>query len=115
MGDVEWSLWLGFPAATAIGLTEEFAGGELALDSPDMADAIGELANMIAGDTKTRLHEMGTAVQLSLPSVVSGNKLRVRTQHDMPFELACLATQWGRMWIEVTAGVRVGQVREVGS
>ena len=115
VGDVEWSLWLGFPEASAVGLTAEFAGMELEPDSEDMADAVGELAIMIGGDTKTRLADFGIGARLSLPSVMSGQGLKVRARHDQPNRIVHFNTQWGAVWVELMAGVKVGEVRQVGS
>lgn len=50
-------------------LVEAFAGAKLDRQSPDFADAVGELANMVAGCAK---QQMGAGTSISLPSVVIG-------------------------------------------
>lgn len=112
-GDLEWSLWLAFPGPVAIGAIRELAGTELSIDSEEMADAMGELTEMIAEGTRARLGDLGLMVQSSLPSVISGGDLRIRPQHDRRFACACLKTQWGAVWVEVCAGVKVG-ARQAG-
>ncbi|MCD6395004.1 MAG: chemotaxis protein CheX [Planctomycetes bacterium] len=64
------------PCAQAIAInmlgldtTEEIA-------EEDTCDAIGEIANMVMGSVKKRLAESAGNLEVSIPSVVSGHKLR---------------------------------------
>jgi len=59
VGDVEWSIFLGLPRETVPVLVAKFAGFEIPFDSEDMGDAVGELANILAGDVKRRLEAKG--------------------------------------------------------
>ena len=58
------------------------AAGMLCLDSPDeveeadMADAIGEVCNMVLGSIKTRVQDAYPNFELSIPSVVAGRAIR---------------------------------------
>ena len=115
MGDVEWSLWLGMPRATACAAAERFAGAPIPFDSDEMGDAIGELTNMIAGDIKTRLSRQNLTVQLSLPCVVSGENLRILSRREMPSVTQRYTSPLGDLWTEVVAGVEVGRLRMAGS
>jgi len=42
-------------------------------ESSDMGDAIGELANVIAGSVKARLDQRGAKANISLPTVLRGS------------------------------------------
>ena len=42
----------------------------------DMCDAIGEVANMVMGSLKKRLHETCSNLELSIPLVVHGRQLK---------------------------------------
>jgi CheY-specific phosphatase CheX len=55
VGDPCWSFMLGLPRETAAALVERFTGGAVDPESADMADAIGEVANIISGDLVARL------------------------------------------------------------
>ena len=68
-GQITGSVVVSFAESTAERLVEAFAGVKLALLDPDFADAIGELANMIAGSAKQHL---GALANISVPSVVIG-------------------------------------------
>ncbi len=58
------------------------AANMLCLDNPDevsdgdLADAIGEVANMIMGSVKTRLQGDVSMLEISIPSVITGQVLR---------------------------------------
>ena len=59
-----------FPARSAEQLTSAFLGsGETGWDDAMIADAVGELCNMIAGGWKKRLGEAAWAAELSTPFI----------------------------------------------
>ncbi len=115
IGDVEWSLWLGLPRETAVAIASAFAEDEIEFDSEEMGDAVGELTNMLAGDLKARLSRVDLQTTISLPSVVSGERLRVMTTRDTPRERMRFSSSFGPLWVEVAAGVREGETRAAGS
>jgi chemotaxis protein CheX len=67
-GDIEGSVVLSFPTATAELVVERFVGCKLARDHEDFADAIGELVNMVSGGAKAKFE--GKNVSISCPTVV---------------------------------------------
>ena len=69
-GDASGSVVISFPKRVAVQAVAQFAGAELDIGHEDFADAIGELANMIAGGAKADFE--GLAVSISLPSVIIG-------------------------------------------
>lgn len=77
VGDVDWSLMLTLPAESAVDLAQCFAGFDIAYDSEDMTDLVGEIANVIAGDVVARLEAVGVRTNLSLPMVVRGDHLNL--------------------------------------
>ena len=77
VGDVSWSLSLAFPPETAEAIAQKFAGFEIPYESADMADVIGELANVMAGDVVARLDRKGLKVKMSLPNVARGESLHL--------------------------------------
>jgi len=56
-------------SACLLGMEPEEAGE---LTEADIADAIGELVNVVAGGVKTRLADRDAGIQLGLPFVVEG-------------------------------------------
>ncbi len=67
-GDVVGSVIVGFSKMSAVQIASAFAGCQLDIATPDFADPIGELTNMIAGGAKAKFE--GQAVSIDCPSVV---------------------------------------------
>mgnify|MGYP000844814537 CR=1 FL=1 len=75
-GEVVGSVVLCLPESTAIALTSKLAGTTLTMKSPDFADAVGELINMVAGGAKSRFNCAN--VSISCPTVVVANDHQVQ-------------------------------------
>jgi chemotaxis protein CheX len=80
---------LSFPKDTALKVTDKFIGGASANMENDIIDAIGELANIVAGYAKKSLIEF--KITISLPTVITGNNHQVKEPKDVfsfivPFE-----------------------------
>ena len=82
-GDVVGSVVLSFPKQTAVRLVTLFTGTEMAPDSPDFPDAVGELSNMVSGNAKG-MFSGKRKVQISCPSVVIGMGHTVSRPRDIP-------------------------------
>lgn len=80
-GDVDGTVVLSFPTATAERVVSLFTGMEIAHTHEDFADAVGELVNMITGGAKAQF--AGKHVDISCPSVVVGDNHQVYGQKDV--------------------------------
>jgi len=79
-------LHLNCPAETAKDIAAKMLGMEL--ESLDEAkDAIGEMANMIAGNVKSFLVDMGLQLELAIPTTVSGEAFEISIDSDTPVSL----------------------------
>lgn len=96
-GDFIGSMVLTFKEATAVAIVKAFAGAELSLGSTDFTDAIGELANMIAGSAKKAFG--GT--NISLPTVVIGHGHLIGRLNDVPCILIPCDSASGSFAVEV--------------
>jgi len=81
-GDVVGCVVLTLPMQTATNAAGKFAGIEMTQDHPDFSDALGELANMVAGQAKAKLD--GLNVSISLPSVIIGKEHVVSQSKQQP-------------------------------
>jgi chemotaxis protein CheX len=81
-GDVEGSVVVSFPMASALKIAGTFGGMEMTEPDEDFADAIGELANMISGNAKKDFE--GLNVMISVPSVVVGCGHTVKSNRVLP-------------------------------
>jgi chemotaxis protein CheX len=94
-GDMQGMVVLSFPTATARNAIRAFTGMDIEPTSPDFADAVGELVNMISGAAKAKFE--GKNVSISCPSVVIGKGHKVQQPSDavcitIPFD--CPAGQF---------------------
>lgn len=91
-----------FSRDVACRLASAFAGEDLTLDHPDFTDAIGELANMVAGGAKSQFGDV--RVDISLPSVIIGEKHDVTVTgvpSDVPRLILPCQTKVGLFHLEV--------------
>lgn len=65
----------------------------------DVIDAVGELANMVAGAAKAELEEFNLSV--SLPNVVTGKDYRLRFPSDVTPVCIPFTCDWGPLLLEV--------------
>lgn len=79
-GDVLGTVVLSFPMDSAQQVVAKFVGMEVAPDSEDFGDAIGEIVNMISGGAKAKFE--GKTVSISCPSVVVGREHKVQQMSD---------------------------------
>lgn len=75
-GDLKGLLSVQCPAEAALGITGAMLGMEVAELGDDAKDAIGEIANMVAGGLKVALAAGGKKIELAIPSTVVGTGLR---------------------------------------
>ncbi len=102
-GDVSGSVVLSFPSEVACKAASAFAGTTITQDSPDFADAIGELANMVAGNAKTQFE--GKNVSISLPSVIVGKEHIVSQSRINPRILIPCETPLGPVYVDISLKV----------
>ncbi len=74
-GEAVGSVAVSFPMATAKKAVEAFTGMPVDEVDDDFSDAIGELANMVAGNAKKDLANLN--VSISVPTVVIGSNHRL--------------------------------------
>lgn len=109
-GDVEGSVVLSFPTATAERVVSLFTGTEVAHTHEDFADAIGELVNMVSGGAKAQF--AGKTVSISCPSVVIGPSHQVYGRKDVVAICIPCSSDCGEFNVEVSIkhGVQMGVV-----
>ncbi|MFG0292414.1 MAG: chemotaxis protein CheX [Phycisphaerales bacterium JB065] len=99
-GDVGGSVVLSFPFPTAQRIVSVFTGMEMDAEATeDIADAVGELVNMIAGGAKAQFS--GRKVSISCPSVVVGKDHTVQNAKDAVCVLIPCDCDCGNFTVEV--------------
>lgn len=99
-GEVVGSVVLSFPMATAQNCVTLLSGQKVDPASPDFADAIGEIVNMVSGGAKALFN--GRKVSISCPSVVMGGKHTVARMSDQPTIVIPCNTDCGDVSIEIS-------------
>jgi chemotaxis protein CheX len=97
-GQTVGSVVVSFQKEAAEALATAFAGSDLKMDDPDFADAIGELANMIAGSAK---RDLGSTASITVPSVIIGTGHTLARLTDVPCVVIPCETPVGNFAVEV--------------
>lgn len=98
-GDAEGSLSLHFSSALASRLATNVSGFDITVDHDDFADALGQIATIVACGAQTRLG--GLAMSISLPTVIVGsNHLRAGSR-TLPRILLPCDTELGSFAVEM--------------
>lgn len=94
---------LGFPKRFALKAVQRFLGlkDEVKCVDADVTDAIGELANMIAGGAKKQLNEFGFNISITPPNIVVGKGHRVFTQTQAPALSILFDSEEGEFCLDV--------------
>lgn len=98
-GDAAGSVVLCFSFDCACKIATAFAGTEITPEHPDFADALGELANMVAGGAKAGLD--GLNINISLPTVVTGRAHKFPNLKAVPRLLIPCSTALGEFRVDV--------------
>ena len=77
-GDIQGSLGVTFEesAAKAVAANMLCLEPDEAVSDEDLADAVGEVANMVMGGVKSRLPDEIGSIEISIPTVISGRNLK---------------------------------------
>jgi chemotaxis protein CheX len=101
-GEIVGSVVVSFQGDCAAKLVEAFAGSPFQIGSADFADAVGELANMIAGAAKK---ELGAASGITCPNVIIGHGHTIARLSDVPCIVIPITTPVGALAVEVNIKV----------
>ena len=75
-GELKGVLSVHCPEKAAKGITGAMLGMDVEQMDEDVKDAIGEIANMVAGSLKTALASEGTNTELAIPTTIIGKSIR---------------------------------------
>ncbi|MBN1344764.1 MAG: chemotaxis protein CheX [Phycisphaerae bacterium] len=110
-GDAAGCVVISFPKDVGVKAASTFAGMELGEDHPDFADALGELANMVAGNAKKDFE--GVEISISLPSVIIGQSHKVSRSNTFPRVVIPCDTSLGQFYVEV--GMKIEKAATVST
>lgn len=98
-GDAAGCVVLQFDFEVAAKVASAFAQITITPEHPDFADAIGELANMVAGGAKSKFE--GLSINISLPNVIVGENHSVSPSRTSPRLVIPCTTDLGAFQVEI--------------
>lgn len=81
-GEAQGSICLSFPKLIALKVTSRLIGQEVKIVGDEVADCIGEIANIIAGNAKQHLVQF--KLSISLPKVIIGKDHTIASLKGIP-------------------------------
>jgi len=100
-GETEGSLCISFSKECILLIIGRMLGEEQKEINEEVKDAVGELTNMISGDSRRRLEEIGHHFLGAIPSVISGQGHEVKHITKGPILSLPFSTQAGNFTVEV--------------
>ena len=99
-GEAQGSICLSFPKLIALKVVSTLVGSEIKIIGPEVADAIGEIANIIAGNAKQHLTQFNLSI--SLPKVIMGKDHKIASQRGVPTIVVPFDCSLGNFAMEVS-------------
>ena len=103
-GEITGCVVVSFPEPVALQLASALLEDELTEVNADCTDAIGEIANMVAGDAKKRFPEGNTSI--SVPNVVIG---RHRISYPRGVPIISIPCETSAGWFSIEVALKVGK------
>lgn len=99
------SLVLCFPKQTFLNLMEKMLGEKFAEITKDFEDGAEELLNIIFGQAKIKLNELGFGLEKAIPTVIRGNGLEVSHMSPSPTLIIEFDSDAGKFHLEMGMNV----------
>ena len=100
-GDTNGTVAVTFDEQCILKIVSNMFGEEMTELNDEIADAVGELTNMISGQARKELAEIGKIFQGAIPSVITGKNHKLETMTKGPKIAIPFKTEFGSFTIEV--------------
>ena len=100
-GAANGTIAITFEETSILKIVSNMFGEEMTKLDHEVADAVGELTNMISGQARKELEEIGKVFEAAIPSVVSGKGHTITHYTDGPKIAIPFTTENGGFTIEV--------------
>ena len=101
-GEATGSVAVTFPSTLARRIYANLVGEEAHELTEEVRDAIGELANMIAGGAKAELAQQGCTFQIAIPTIVVGEGHTIDHKGQGPCLVVPFTLDGEVFWLEVS-------------
>ena len=99
-GNAQGFIALSYPKHLALSVVSKLIGSEVTDIGSEVADAIGEITNIIAGYAKQFLTDLNLAI--SLPSVIIGSDYQIVGFSNIPIIVVPLQCEFGEFFMQVS-------------
>ena len=102
-GPASGSVTVNFPEIVAIAAVNSIFGTDEDVLSSGIVDGVGEITNIIAGDAKVRLGQVGYNFDIGIPKMIAGNGYSISTNtHGPPCIVIIMEGDLGCFSIEIS-------------
>lgn len=101
-GEHNGTISVTFSKKCALAIVKNMLGDDVQDVLNDVKDAVGEITNMISGQARRGLSEMGYVFQAATPSVVMGNNHTISHVTGGPIMAVPFTTEHGDFTVEVS-------------
>ncbi len=100
-GEKNGTISVTFDQASILKIVSNMFGEDITEINSDIADAVGELTNMISGQARKELEEIGKVFHAAIPSVITGKNHTIVHMSNGPKIAIPFKTDDGNFTIEV--------------
>ena len=100
-GATEGSMAVSFSESCILKIVSNMLGEEYTEMNPDIVDAVGEITNMISGDARRILGELGISLEASIPTVIRGSGHILEHVANSPTIIIPFDTSHGEFTVEI--------------
>lgn len=95
------SVVISFPEKSFLNIISQMLGEEIKVIDKDVCDGAGEIINIIFGQAKISLNELGYGIKTAIPSVVTGKDHTLSAQTKGPVMVIPFESNMGPFFIEI--------------
>jgi chemotaxis protein CheX len=100
-GDASGTISVSFAEKSILAIVSNMFGEEMKELNDEIADAVGEIANMISGQARKKLEEAGKSLKAAIPTVIMGKNHTINHITKSPIIAIPFSTDNGSFTIEV--------------
>ncbi|NVM22663.1 MAG: chemotaxis protein CheX [Desulfobacterales bacterium] len=101
IGEVSGTISCSFTEKSILAIVSNMLGEEMKEMNDEIKDAVGEIANMISGQARRELEEMGRPLEAAIPTVIMGKNHSITHMTISPIMAIPFSTEHGEFTIEV--------------
>jgi chemotaxis protein CheX len=100
-GQARGTISVSFTEKCILAIVSNMFGEQMTEINHEISDAVGEIANMISGQARLRLEEMGRSLKAAIPTVITGKNHSLTHMTTYPVIAIPFSTDQGGFTIEV--------------